>query len=61
MALEASDNDRHLVIKIGQSCIMLDRDTKSIIARGDPRVLRDTSADPRVRAFFNRSPQKATA
>ncbi len=54
-------HDLESIFKIGQTCIMLDRDTKSIIARGDPRVLRDTSADPRVRAFFNRSPQRATA
>ena len=32
--------------------------TKSIIARGDPRVLRDTSDDPQVRSFFNRLPLK---
>jgi phospholipid/cholesterol/gamma-HCH transport system ATP-binding protein len=35
---------------------MLDRDSKSIIARGDPRALRD-SEDPRVHSFFNRTPQ----
>ncbi|MBL9037599.1 MAG: ATP-binding cassette domain-containing protein [Archangium sp.] len=42
------------IFGIATSCIMLDKDTKSIIARGDPRVLRDTSTDPRVSAFFNR-------
>ncbi len=44
------------IFKIASSCIMLDAATRSIIARGDPRVLRDTSDDPRVRAFFNRKP-----
>jgi phospholipid/cholesterol/gamma-HCH transport system ATP-binding protein len=43
------------IFKIGKSCIMLDKDSRSIIARGDPRVLRDTSEDPRVSNFFHRS------
>jgi len=42
------------IFTIAKSCIMLDGESKSIIARGDPRVLRDTSTDPRVSAFFNR-------
>jgi phospholipid/cholesterol/gamma-HCH transport system ATP-binding protein len=33
---------------------MLDKESKSMIAQGDPRVLRDSSTDPRVRQFFNR-------
>jgi phospholipid/cholesterol/gamma-HCH transport system ATP-binding protein len=33
---------------------MLDKQSKSIIARGDPRVLRDESTDPRVTHFFRR-------
>jgi len=50
-------HDLDSIFKIGKSCIMLDRESKSIIARGDPRVLRDTSTDPRVRSFFNRTSQ----
>lgn len=42
------------IFKIAQRCIMLDKETKSIIATGDPRELRDHSTDPRVRDFFNR-------
>lgn len=42
------------IFKVGKSCIMLDRDSKSIIARGDPRELTRTSRDPRVRQFFMR-------
>jgi phospholipid/cholesterol/gamma-HCH transport system ATP-binding protein len=42
------------IFKVGQSCIMLDPDSKSIIARGKPEELRDTSRDPRVRQFFLR-------
>jgi phospholipid/cholesterol/gamma-HCH transport system ATP-binding protein len=34
--------------------ILLDRAARGIIAEGDPRRLRDESADPRVRAFFRR-------
>ena len=42
------------IFSIAKNCIMLDKDTKSIIARGDPRTLRDTSVDPKVHHFFNR-------
>lgn len=42
------------IFRVGQTCIMLDKESKSIIARGDPRTLRDTSDDPRVRRFFLR-------
>ena len=42
------------IYRIGTRCILLDRDTRGIIAEGDPRVLRDESADPRVRAFYPR-------
>ena len=38
---------------------MLDEATKSIIARGNPVELRDTSTDPRVVAFFHRAQQPA--
>jgi len=50
-------HDLESIFKISKSCIMLDRESKSIIARGDPRVLRDTSTDPRVHSFFNRTSQ----
>jgi phospholipid/cholesterol/gamma-HCH transport system ATP-binding protein len=51
-------HDLESIFRIGRTCVMLDRETKSIIARGDPRQLRDTSSDPRVRAFFNRTAQE---
>lgn len=47
------------IFKIATSCIMLDRDAKGIIARGDPRELRDRSSDPRVMDFFNRTSRGA--
>ena len=43
------------IFGIAKNCIMLDKASKSIIARGDPRILRDSSEDPRVSAFFNRA------
>ena len=42
------------IFAIATTCIMLDRESQSIIARGDPRALRDQSTDPRVAGFFNR-------
>ncbi|QDV05935.1 putative phospholipid import ATP-binding protein MlaF [Planctomycetes bacterium Poly30] len=42
------------IFKIGTRAILLDRKTRGIVADGDPRVLRDESFDPRVRAFFHR-------
>lgn len=42
------------IFKIAGRCIMLDKDSKSIIATGDPKELRDNSTDVRVRGFFNR-------
>ena len=47
------------IFKIVKRCIMLDQQSQSIIARGDPRELRDTSADARVHDFFNRIPRSA--
>jgi phospholipid/cholesterol/gamma-HCH transport system ATP-binding protein len=43
------------IFKIGKTCIMLDKTTKSIIARGNPLELRDSSDDPRVVHFFHRT------
>lgn len=48
-------HDLESIFKIAKHCIMLDKDEKSIIANGDPRQLRDTSTDVRVKTFFNRS------
>jgi phospholipid/cholesterol/gamma-HCH transport system ATP-binding protein len=48
-------HDLESIFKIAKHCIMLDRESQSIIARGDPRKLRDESQDPRVHSFFNRA------
>ena len=45
------------IFTIAGRVIMLDKKTKSIIAEGDPRALRDTSDHPFVRQFFNRQPE----
>jgi phospholipid/cholesterol/gamma-HCH transport system ATP-binding protein len=42
------------IYTIAHSVIMLDGRTKKIIARGDPKELRDHATDPWVRSFFNR-------
>jgi phospholipid/cholesterol/gamma-HCH transport system ATP-binding protein len=42
------------IFAIATRIIMLDKNTKAIIADGDPRILRDTSDHPFVRQFFNR-------
>jgi len=46
------------ILAIADRCLMLDRnafpDSGGVIAEGDPRVLRDTSTHPVVRAFFRR-------
>jgi phospholipid/cholesterol/gamma-HCH transport system ATP-binding protein len=47
------------IFRIATRCIMLDKETKSIIASGNPKELRDTSSDPRVHIFFNRLPREA--
>jgi phospholipid/cholesterol/gamma-HCH transport system ATP-binding protein len=41
---------------------MLDKDSKGIIAEGDPKYLRDYSQNPFVKKFFNpRAEYKAAA
>jgi phospholipid/cholesterol/gamma-HCH transport system ATP-binding protein len=49
------------IYSIANRVIMLDKASKGIIAEGDPKVLRDQSADPRVHQFFNRIMSKEVA
>lgn len=44
------------IFKIGRTCIMLDKEERGIIARGDPRELRDNPPNDKVRSFFKRLP-----
>jgi phospholipid/cholesterol/gamma-HCH transport system ATP-binding protein len=46
------------IFAVVRRCIMLDKRARGIIARGDPRELRDRSEDPRVRSFFNRTGER---
>jgi phospholipid/cholesterol/gamma-HCH transport system ATP-binding protein len=42
------------IFAIGNNSVFLDPVTKTMIAEGDPKWLRDESPDPRVRTFLNR-------
>jgi phospholipid/cholesterol/gamma-HCH transport system ATP-binding protein len=46
------------IFRVTDRIIMLDKESKTIIATGDARALR-TSEDPRVRAFFNRGAKES--
>jgi phospholipid/cholesterol/gamma-HCH transport system ATP-binding protein len=48
-------HDLDSIFKVGKTCIMLDKSTASIIARGSPTELRDHSTDARVASFFHRA------
>lgn len=47
------------IFTIADRAIMLDANSRGIIATGEPAELRDHSSDPRVRQFFNREPDAA--
>jgi phospholipid/cholesterol/gamma-HCH transport system ATP-binding protein len=42
------------IFTIGNNSVFLDAETKTMIASGDPKVLRESSPDPRVREFLTR-------
>jgi phospholipid/cholesterol/gamma-HCH transport system ATP-binding protein len=42
------------IFAIGDTAVFLDADSKTQLAVGDPRELRDSSPDPRVRRFLSR-------
>ena len=42
------------IFTIGTNSVFLDGETKTMIASGDPKALRDTSPDPKVREFLTR-------
>ena len=42
------------ILKVGTTCIMLDKESRSIIASGDPRELKENAPHEKVRQFFNR-------
>ena len=42
------------IFTIGDNAVFLDAETRTMVATGDPRTLRDASPDPGVRRFLNR-------
>lgn len=48
-------HDLDTIFTVAKRAIMLDKKTKSIIAEGNPKYLKDHSPDPSVRQFFNRN------
>jgi len=42
------------IFTIASNAVFLDAETRTMIATGDPRTLREASTDPRVRQFLNR-------
>ena len=49
------------IFLVADSCIVLDKVAKGIVARGNPREVRDRSNIPFVRAFFTRSSPQTVA
>src|SRR5262245_386191 len=49
------------IFLVADNCIVLDKAAQGIVARGDPRKLRDESEIPFVRDFFTRSSPGASA
>jgi phospholipid/cholesterol/gamma-HCH transport system ATP-binding protein len=49
------------IFAVADRAIMVDRETKTIVAEGRPKDLRDKSEHPMVRQFFNRRLEKVDA
>jgi phospholipid/cholesterol/gamma-HCH transport system ATP-binding protein len=49
------------IFAIGDNAVYLDTETKTMIAQGNPRTLRDTATDPKIHAFLTRGELVATA
>jgi phospholipid/cholesterol/gamma-HCH transport system ATP-binding protein len=49
------------IFLVANSCIVLDKEARGIVAQGDPRRLREESKIPFVHAFFTRSTVKVAA
>lgn len=48
-------HDLDTIFTVANRVVMLDKNTKGIIAEGDPKSIRDNSPDPSVRQFFKRN------
>ena len=49
------------IFTIADSSVFLDPDTKTQLAVGDPRELRDASPNPKIRTFLNRGEAEPAA
>ena len=49
------------IFLVANTCIVLDKTAKGIVAQGDPRKLRDESDIPFVHNFFTRSSPSVAA
>ena len=54
-------HDLASIYRIADRVIMLDARSRTVIAEGQPRELRDHTANPWVRRFFNREPDADTS
>ena len=48
------------IFTIGDNGVFLDAETRTMLAVGNPKTLRDTSPEPKVRAFLRRGEAEAT-
>jgi phospholipid/cholesterol/gamma-HCH transport system ATP-binding protein len=49
------------IFTIGNNSVFLDAETRTMIAQGDPKELRDHCADPKVRRFLARGAEQEAA
>ena len=52
-------HDLGSILSIAHRAIMLDKETRGIIAEGDPRILRESADEPAVQRFFRREARRA--
>jgi phospholipid/cholesterol/gamma-HCH transport system ATP-binding protein len=48
------------IFTIGDSGVFLDAETKTMLAVGNPKTLRDASPEPKIRAFLRRGEAETT-
>ena len=49
------------IFAIGDNGVFLDAETKTMLAVGNPKILRDTSPEPKIRTFLTRGEAEAPA
>ena len=48
------------IFSVADNCVFLDAETRTMIAKGDPKRLKNESQDPKVRAFLTRGGKNRT-